>query len=406
MGSERRERMNALGARLRALRADAGLTGAVLAQRAGVGQPTVSKVETGRMVPSSDVLDRLSRALGLDEPTSGEVRELLAAVEAAVDTAPQSEPDALPGAVLDGAIRARVCKGFRGTRFGGGQSRAAVTPGSDSFLSITVGINSPSRNGSYTAHRTDPPFVVCGGVAGRGSGECCGPGGPTGRGSGRVGVGAGLFRWGRFAGRDDFCLVLVDDLFRRAARVLRHLVDGDDRPVRQGECEGQELVVAVGSLDRQEIHEVQVGHEIGFRDLARARAHQFDRGLRRLRAEGEQAVPFPVDLGEHFLAVFPVGVQEVQSVPPERRFVARGRAPTEHVGPRHLQHLSSSNHRSPETPAPVPASVRSRPRSDHRPPLDIRAADAIVDLASRSVRPVRTAASIRAPASSGPRPFS
>ncbi|MFJ1808587.1 MULTISPECIES: helix-turn-helix domain-containing protein [unclassified Streptomyces] len=52
MGSERRELMKALGMRLRGLRAEAGLTGAVLAQRAGVGQPTVSKVENGRMVPS------------------------------------------------------------------------------------------------------------------------------------------------------------------------------------------------------------------------------------------------------------------------------------------------------------------------------------------------------------------
>ncbi|MFJ8271145.1 helix-turn-helix domain-containing protein [Streptomyces sp. NPDC094154] len=86
MGSERRERTKVLGARLRGLRAEAGLTGAVLAQRAGVGQPTVSKVETGRMVPSADVLDRLSRALGLDESTAGEVRELLAAVEAASDS--------------------------------------------------------------------------------------------------------------------------------------------------------------------------------------------------------------------------------------------------------------------------------------------------------------------------------
>ncbi|MEU9556081.1 helix-turn-helix domain-containing protein [Streptomyces fumanus] len=34
--------------RLRALRAEAGLTGAVLAERAGVGQPTVSKIENGR----------------------------------------------------------------------------------------------------------------------------------------------------------------------------------------------------------------------------------------------------------------------------------------------------------------------------------------------------------------------
>ncbi|MEV8049109.1 helix-turn-helix domain-containing protein [Streptomyces bacillaris] len=60
--------MKVLGARLRALRAEAGLSGAALAQGAGVGQPTVSKVENGRMVPSSDVLERLARALLLDEP--------------------------------------------------------------------------------------------------------------------------------------------------------------------------------------------------------------------------------------------------------------------------------------------------------------------------------------------------
>ncbi|WP_093790677.1 helix-turn-helix transcriptional regulator [Streptomyces sp. cf124] len=114
MGSERRERMSALGARLRALRADAGLTGAVLAQRAGVGQPTVSKVENGRMVPSLDVLDRLSGALGLDEPTSREVRELLAAVEAAVDAGPQPQTSALAGVVLDDAIRgARLVRSFQ-----------------------------------------------------------------------------------------------------------------------------------------------------------------------------------------------------------------------------------------------------------------------------------------------------
>ncbi|MFT9670041.1 helix-turn-helix domain-containing protein [Streptomyces rhizosphaericola] len=78
MGSERQERMKVLGARLRALRAEAGLSGAALAQGAGVGQPTVSKVENGRMVPSSDVLERLARALLLDEATSREVRELSA----------------------------------------------------------------------------------------------------------------------------------------------------------------------------------------------------------------------------------------------------------------------------------------------------------------------------------------
>ncbi|NEB20239.1 helix-turn-helix transcriptional regulator [Streptomyces coelicoflavus] len=113
MGSERRERMRALGARLRGLRAEAGLTGAVLAQRAGVGQPTVSKVETGRMVPSSDVLDRLSRALDLDDSTARRVRDLLAAVEAASDSDPASDDDALAGAALDAVRSAGLVRSFQ-----------------------------------------------------------------------------------------------------------------------------------------------------------------------------------------------------------------------------------------------------------------------------------------------------
>ncbi|MFH8764679.1 helix-turn-helix domain-containing protein [Streptomyces althioticus] len=113
MGSERRERMRVLGARLRALRAEAGLTGAALAQRAGVGQPTVSKVETGRMVPSVDVLDRLCRALNLDESAAGEVRDLLVAVESVIAT--DSEPAGLPaGLVVDDAVRgARSVRSFQ-----------------------------------------------------------------------------------------------------------------------------------------------------------------------------------------------------------------------------------------------------------------------------------------------------
>lgn len=100
--------------RLRELRAGAGLTGAVLAQRAGVGQPTVSKVETGRMVPSADVLDRLSQALDLDESTAREVRDLLAAVEAAAGAGLASGEDAPAGAVLDEAVRsARLVRSFQ-----------------------------------------------------------------------------------------------------------------------------------------------------------------------------------------------------------------------------------------------------------------------------------------------------
>ncbi|MBK3623616.1 helix-turn-helix transcriptional regulator [Streptomyces sp. MBT49] len=114
MGSERRELMKALGARLRGLRTEAGLTGAVLAQRAGVGQPTVSKVENGRMVPSLDVLGRLSAALGLDESTSREVRDLLVAVEAAPDTVELSDEEVPAGAVLDEAVRsARLVRSFQ-----------------------------------------------------------------------------------------------------------------------------------------------------------------------------------------------------------------------------------------------------------------------------------------------------
>lgn len=106
--------MKALGARLRGLRTEAGLTGAVLAQRAGVGQPTVSKVENGRMVPSFDVLGRLSLALDLDESTAREVRDLLAAVEAAPDTVEASDDKAPAGTTLDEAVRsARLVRSFQ-----------------------------------------------------------------------------------------------------------------------------------------------------------------------------------------------------------------------------------------------------------------------------------------------------
>ncbi|QJS10001.1 helix-turn-helix transcriptional regulator [Streptomyces argyrophyllae] len=114
MGTERRELMKALGARLRVLRTQAGLTGALLAQRAGVGQPTVSKVETGRMVPSLDVLDRLSRALGLDESTSRELRDLLAAVMAATDSGLAADDSTGTGAAVDEAVRpARLVRSFQ-----------------------------------------------------------------------------------------------------------------------------------------------------------------------------------------------------------------------------------------------------------------------------------------------------
>ncbi|MEU3551646.1 helix-turn-helix domain-containing protein [Streptomyces longwoodensis] len=114
MGSERQDRMKALGTRLRGLRTEAGLTGATLAQLAGVGQPTVSKVETGRMVPSVDVLGRLSRALGLDETTTREVRDLLSAVEAAQHATQATGAETALGGALDEAVRsAQLVRSFQ-----------------------------------------------------------------------------------------------------------------------------------------------------------------------------------------------------------------------------------------------------------------------------------------------------
>ncbi|MFE2300441.1 helix-turn-helix domain-containing protein [Streptomyces sp. NPDC059445] len=117
MGSERQERMRALGAHLRALRVDAGLTGAVLAQRAGGGQPTVSKVENGRMVPSRDVLDRLSGALDLDASVVSELRAALADVESAPSAGADenlSDLNVSADAVVDLAVRgARLVRSFQ-----------------------------------------------------------------------------------------------------------------------------------------------------------------------------------------------------------------------------------------------------------------------------------------------------
>ncbi|MGW1068245.1 helix-turn-helix domain-containing protein [Streptomyces aureus] len=109
--------MRTLGARLRALRVDVGLTGAVLAQRAGVGQPTVSKVENGRMVPSRDVLDRLSGALGLDAAVVAELRVALAEVESAPSVGADeilAVLSASADAVVDLAVRgARLVRSFQ-----------------------------------------------------------------------------------------------------------------------------------------------------------------------------------------------------------------------------------------------------------------------------------------------------
>ncbi len=71
------------------------MTGAQLADRAGVTQPTVSKIETGRMLPSTEVVDRLAGALGIDQAERAELFALLQRVHAQIADVRQSGNGAL-----------------------------------------------------------------------------------------------------------------------------------------------------------------------------------------------------------------------------------------------------------------------------------------------------------------------
>ncbi|MEO3800137.1 helix-turn-helix transcriptional regulator [Nonomuraea sp. B1E8] len=75
--AERQDRLRALGELLRRLRKDEGLTGKDLAQRAQVAQPTISRIETGQLLPTPETVERLVAALGLDEAGRAEMDALL-----------------------------------------------------------------------------------------------------------------------------------------------------------------------------------------------------------------------------------------------------------------------------------------------------------------------------------------
>jgi DNA-binding XRE family transcriptional regulator len=62
-----RQRLPSLNARIRMKRSQLGLTGAELAQRAGISPSYVSLIERGAKVPDEDVAARLARALRDDE---------------------------------------------------------------------------------------------------------------------------------------------------------------------------------------------------------------------------------------------------------------------------------------------------------------------------------------------------
>ncbi|TMR25542.1 helix-turn-helix domain-containing protein, partial [Actinomadura geliboluensis] len=83
------ERLQEIGRELRRLRTAAGLSGVGLAARAGVPQPTVSRVETGRRVADPEVVARLVGALDVGpaeaERLLGLVREAYAETSRRVD---------------------------------------------------------------------------------------------------------------------------------------------------------------------------------------------------------------------------------------------------------------------------------------------------------------------------------
>jgi transcriptional regulator with XRE-family HTH domain len=69
-----------LGARLRELRTQAGLTGRVLAQRLGWPQSKISKLETGRQTATAD--DLQAWAAGIGRPSvAGELQARLRGLE-------------------------------------------------------------------------------------------------------------------------------------------------------------------------------------------------------------------------------------------------------------------------------------------------------------------------------------
>lgn len=71
MDDYRSRQLRQFGERMRELRQAAGISGKRLATVAGVTQPTISKIETGKMLPSVEMVIRLAEATGF----GAEIRE-------------------------------------------------------------------------------------------------------------------------------------------------------------------------------------------------------------------------------------------------------------------------------------------------------------------------------------------
>jgi transcriptional regulator with XRE-family HTH domain len=115
---------SALAAQLRALREDAGLTGTSLAQQVGWGQSKVSKIETGRQLPTEDDIRQWARVVGAP---AAEVEELLASLERAkVEFATWREQYRAAGSGADKQADIRALEA-RATRIG--EFQPAFIPG-------------------------------------------------------------------------------------------------------------------------------------------------------------------------------------------------------------------------------------------------------------------------------------
>jgi transcriptional regulator with XRE-family HTH domain len=107
------QRLREIGQELRRLRLAAGLSGVGLASRAGVPQPTVSRVETGRRVSDPDVAVRLFLALELEPAEAERLADLVR--EAYAETAARRVDAGVsyrPGTSIELAREAQTVRAF------------------------------------------------------------------------------------------------------------------------------------------------------------------------------------------------------------------------------------------------------------------------------------------------------
>lgn len=86
MDDYRSRQLRQFGERMREVREAAGISGKQLAAVAGVTQPTISKIETGKMLPSVEMVTRLAEAIGLDTEVREDLLEELTRISTDIAT--------------------------------------------------------------------------------------------------------------------------------------------------------------------------------------------------------------------------------------------------------------------------------------------------------------------------------